>query len=418
MADIEQEFIIAICGSNKAESRSVDSASITPGMFSGYESEAQYVWKYREKYGFFPRISTLRKQFIDFPLIRTREPLRFYMDKFLERLQYRRLQKIMSEVNTHIKAKQFGGVQDALKAMASAQDLLQQSQHSSDVTWKQWNPLRNYRDRENQDGLFTTPYPSLNRMIRGVRNKNVVSLCARPAVGKTWLMVLFALHYWRQGARVLFVSKEMTAAEIYERMDAVEFQLPWIDFIEGKMKMGALQRLQKQRKKLVENSPLFIVTDSEDMGSSGLAAVDDKIVEHTPDVVMIDGAYLLDEATGRSFVEKATTVSRATKRLAKYRDVLIQQSLQMGRKAEEEGQDSSLAHIGWSDAYGQDSDVVLHMKGDKRESTRIVELLKGRTLAGGGMGEFYINALFEPTINLQEVLTGTSRTLKLSTVEG
>ena len=417
MADIEHEFLYALCAANKADQSKIISTGISREYFLGYEAEADYMWEYHDKYGKFPATRIVRKRFPTFTALHLQEPLQFYADQLLERNVFQSLQKIMSKVNAKIKSQSMGGVKDALQEMAKAQELLGAG-YSVDQPWSAWDAYRNYIDRENHTTLYLTPHGVLNSMIRGLRSKNLMTLVARPAMGKTWLMCLFALSFWDQGADVLFIEKEMTADEVYERVDALFFGLNWVEFIEGKIPKHVMKAFQAERQKAFKKkSNKFIVSDSEEMNTNGIDSVLGKIIEHSPDVVLIDGAYLLDEAKGKSFVEKATLVSRATKRLAKNRNVLIMQSLQLNRQAEEEA--ATIGNIAWSDAYGQDSDVIVSLKGDRTEPTRIIELLKARTIASGGIGEYYVNFGFSPKLNFNEIKAGSSsRTIKLSTIEG
>lgn len=418
MADLEQEFLCALCSAGKPEQKKAVQVGIRPDMFVGYEAEAMYVWDHFEKYQQFPSLTAVRRTFPQFTLLRASEPVTYYADKMLERETYKGIQKVMAVVNQKLKEQSLSGVNDALKELLSAQELLRKG-YSSDQSWDKWDAVRNYLDRERLTTLYTTPYASLNRMIRGARKKNLITLVGRPGIGKTWEMCVWARHFRAQGANVLMVEKEMTADEIYERMDGIEFHLNWMDFLEGRLRVRDVLDLKRRRQAFfAKQKAKFVVSDSEDMEASGLDAVVAKVIEHNPDVLLVDGAYLLDEARqGKSFVEKATLVSRATKRLAKNRNLLVMQSLQLNRKAEEE-EKVDLSNIGWSDAYGQDSDYVFCLRGDKREPVRILELLKGRTIASGGMGEFYVNYIFSPHLDFSEVTAPTAKCVKVSTVEG
>jgi len=415
MADLEQEFICKLCAANSADQRKVQQSSVAAPMFLGYDAEAGYVWRYFEKYRKFPSLTTLHKHFPAFPPIPVQEPMRYYIDQMIERDRFKVVQTIMSEANKHLKAHSLSGVQEALQTLAKAQDALRGG-YSDDQEWKDWDALANYLSRTSNTDMYTTPYHQLNRMVIGMRHKNLVTLTARPGMCKTWIMIVFALHFRSQGARVLFISKEMTKDEIYERMDALEFDLPWIDFVEGKIPLKTIKRHQRQRKLKLKTGPSFIVSDSEDMSTNSLDSVDSKIVEYNPDIVMIDGAYLMDESSGRTFTEKSTTLSRGTKKMAKHRNVLLMQTLQMNRQAEEEI--GNLGTIAWADAYGQDSDVVMFIKGKREEPTRVLELLKARTAGSGGIGELYIKTEFAPKLDFSEMTAATTNTVSVSTVEG
>lgn len=55
----------------------------------------------------------------------------------------------------------------------------------------------------------------------GWQPTELIGLMARPAVGKTWMLVRQAVVAWLQGKRVLFISTEMSREEILGRFDTV-----------------------------------------------------------------------------------------------------------------------------------------------------------------------------------------------------
>lgn len=233
----------------------------------------------------------------------------------------------------------------------------------------------------------------------------------------TWLLLYIALGFWEQGANVLFVEKEMGREEIYERADALYFDLDWIKFLGGKLSRHEMRKHENNRKSMfAKRQNKFVVSDSEDLNSNGIDSILAKIIEHQPDIVCIDGAYLLEEAEGRTVFEKAAAVSRSTKRLARNRNLPIVQTIQMNREAEKTG--GGLATLALSDAFGQDADYVLAIKGKKEESVREIELLKGRTIMGG-VHSFFINAIFSPRVDLTELGTvNNNQVVEVDTIDG
>lgn len=416
MADIETEFICSICSANKADQQKAIATGINPAMFLSKNAEANYLFAYAEKYGKFPALRIFQLQFPQFPSLQPPEPARFYIDRLIERHTYSGLQKILGKVTKHLRDTGMGAVQECVNEMLKAQELLKHG-YSGEIAWNKWDAMHNYVSREQTGTLWLTPYRLLNRMIRGMRAKQLITIAGRPALGKTWLLLYFSLGLWEQGANVLFIEKEMGQEELYERADALYFDLDWIRFLNGQISKAEMQRHEDKRKAFfAKHKARFVVSDQEDLNSNGIESVLAKIIEYQPDVVALDGAYLLDEAQGRTFVEKATTVSRSTKRLAKNRNVLFLQTLQMNRQAEETG--GGLETLAWSDAYGQDSDVVIKLGGKKEEAVRELTLLKGRTLTGG-MGSFYTNSIFSPKVDLSELgVASANQCVEVSTTDG
>jgi hypothetical protein len=66
-----------------------------------------------------------------------------------------------------------------------------------------------YRRKALADKIgLPTPHPTISRATRGFLPGDAWGVLARPEQGKTWLMVLIAMHLYQMGMRVLFASME------------------------------------------------------------------------------------------------------------------------------------------------------------------------------------------------------------------
>lgn len=416
---MERELLVQLCKASPDEQAKVLSSGVDADLFQSADVEAVWVWEYHGKYARFPSVRLLLSQFPRLGPIRPSEPLRVYVDRLHERRVYEGLSKIMQNVGKTLATGGLSSVRDAVREMRESERLLGKG-YSADVPWSKWDAAQNYLNREQKGTLYVTPYRSLNRMIRGVRSKNLFSIVARMGLGKTWVACVFTLSFWEQDADVLLVSKEMGAEEIYERMDALYFDLDWDRFLAGRYSAQEMRTVQKRREQMfAHRKNKLVVTDSEDLEDNTIQSVVAKIQEHRPKVVVIDGAYLLEDAGKGSFWEKVRNVSAKTKRLARTHDVVIVQTLQFNRGAVEEGQaGGALENIAFSDAYAMDSDYVLSIKGERDSNVRKHELLKGRTLLCGA-GAYYVNSVFSPKLDFQEIGDASKvKCIEVDTVEG
>ena len=89
---------------------------------------------------------------------------------------------------------------------------------------------------------------------------------------------------------------------------------------------------------------------------SGVMSIASKIDQYKPDIVMIDGMYLLnDDQKGDSRWERITNVSRDLKKLAQQKRVPIIATTQFNRATDETRVERvTLSNIGFSDSLGQD----------------------------------------------------------------
>lgn len=397
--DHEAGLLWALCSANATQLQVITQKRITSSLFHLHDAAAAYVFAYRDKYGKFPSTQVLRSRH---PQITAggKEPLAYYADQLLERHTYQELRAVITKVTRLMQTDSDDAMRKCIHEMVGAQQLLLNGL-SVDSTWAEWNAYENYRDREQKGVLWKTPYRMLNRMVRGVRAQQLWTIVSRSGMCKTWVMALFGICFWEQGADVLFVSKEMGASEIYERMDALFFDMDWDAYLAGKIPLAVMKAHDAGRKRiLAARKNKFVVNDSEDMDSNDILSVRDKIREHRPDVVLLDGAYLLDCA-GKTTTEKWGNLSRATKRLARAEKVCLWQTLQFNRGVEESP--DALANIYGTDAPAQDSDGVLQIKGKRGADTRTLALLKARTQLATGAGEFHISSRFSPKVDLSEL---------------
>jgi KaiC/GvpD/RAD55 family RecA-like ATPase len=118
-------------------------------------------------------------------------------------------------------------------------------------------------------------------------------------IGKTWWGLLFGYSAFRAGYKVLHISKENGATEITNRLHALICRVsPY------RLRTGTLTDME--RTKLGRNSRItsrlgsrYIVTTEDELagGTGGTQAVAQKIAEYEPDLVIVDGLYLLQDDT-------------------------------------------------------------------------------------------------------------------------
>lgn len=159
----------------------------------------------------------------------------------------------------------------------------------------------------------------------------------------------------------------MTPEEIENRMDIYFFALN-----ANHHKLGQLGDMKEEEyfaelRKLKERKDIgtFIISGDSAHGF-GVSAVQAKIEEYDPDLVIVDGSYLLeDEDGGQAMWEKVTNITRKLKRTANGTGKPIIQSSQLSAKTGKEGKANSQSTISFSQSFAQDSDLVIEPFRDK-----------------------------------------------------
>lgn len=241
-------------------------------------------------------------------------------------------------------------------------------------------------------------WPSLDLMSGGLIGGDVVSIIGRPAAGKTFLMLYAAYNAWKAKKVPLVVSMEMKPLPLVQRLAAIDASIPVHNIKTGQLPTIPVSQGKKLVSTLKDNKnkhPLWIID------GALTATVDDLILycaQFNPDVVFIDGAYLLrsnNPKIGRW--EKVTeNAERIKSELAEALNIPVVISYQFNRKANEKKEGApSVDDIAYTDAIGQLSSLVLGMmqpEGVETLNQRRIEIMKGR---GGEVGGFDINWNFD-----------------------
>jgi replicative DNA helicase len=160
------------------------------------------------------------------------------------------------------------------------------------------------------------------------------------------------------GNRTMYASFEMTNTEQSTRHDALRAGVSLSHLQRGGWTDIERQKVLRMMHAMQDGPNMILVHDP--AGVTTVSAVAAKIAQHHPDVVFIDGTYLMDcEEPGITpgTPQALTSMTRSLKRLAQRFDVPIVQTTQaLGWKSR--GGRLSIDSIGYSSSFAQDSDVI------------------------------------------------------------
>ena len=251
----------------------------------------------------------------------------------------------------------------------------------------------NYLKRKENRGMIGIPMgiDKLDMILKGMQPKQLITMIAKTGIGKTWFWILVASYCQLNGYRVLFLTTEMAEEQIEDRLEAM--LIPMMmgeDFNYGRFKSGTLN---PQEEKLYFDfldmksslEPLIVET------ATGVSNVSAKIEQYQPDVVFIDGAYLMEDDQGaKEDWLRVAHITRDLKSLAKLKKIPICINSQADSTTSKKT-GPELENIGFSKAIGHDSDVVLGLLRDEEmieDKEMKVKVLKQRE---GTLGNVVLN---------------------------
>lgn len=383
----------------------------------------EYAINHFRRYSELPTESTVEEHArVQLPI--AEEHVDYYLEQVQNRHIYGASRDIFPELRDAISGTNVAGILSAANRLRTVctpysgqqQELLDGAQIAAEV-------MEGYLQNATEIGLTGVPtgYTHLDNETGGYQNGDLVTFVARPGVAKTFSLIHQLGAACSAGRSALFISNEMTLRQIGTRFAAMQAGLNPDLVRKGKLSHWGFRLLEGAIARMGEFRGLNLFAGN--LGKS-VAEVDMLIQELNPDIVYIDGMYLMkpsqnSQRMGR-FERTAYLVDELKQQtLIHDRPIII--TTQFGRAAKENGKEGTLENIGYTDTIGTHSSLVISIRqgADSREDiveideegerhitgyrtvchSRIYELLKGRE---GESGEWACNFRFAPT-NFEQI---------------
>ena len=232
--------------------------------------------------------------------------------------------------------------------------------------------LRKIQEASNRtNGLsgLQTGYTQLDRLTSGWQNSDLIIIAARPAMGKTAMVLSMALRMATDyNTPIAVFSLEMSNLQLVNRLISNACRIEGEKIKSGQLTSEEWNRLNTRLQNLY-SAPLYI-DDTPSLSVFELRTKARRLVrEHGIKMIVIDYLQLMN-ASGMSFgrrEQEVSTISRSLKQLAKELNIPIIALSQLNRSVENRGNDPKaggdgkrpqLSDIRESGAIEQDADIV------------------------------------------------------------
>lgn len=337
----------------------------------------EWIEGYIARYGSPPSIERLSDEFGSFVAVRTSDPLGDVYDQTLVRKRNRFAREYLV------------GIQEELKGGADPLPYLDEllktvREGGSDVTRYTTYDRSAYLRKPT-----SYPYgiPQIDQHTGGISAGDLIYLIGRLGTGKT-TFALWVLTRWLQaGRRVLMVSNENRADDVIAKIDSYvggfnplkKRTMDWTEDDKHRLQTVSFIAKHSEGEVFIPNRPVQDVKEVQHL-----------IYNYRPDIVVVDGIYLMSGASGDSHWEKITAISRALKQLAEGEGLPILGIHQANRNAI--GKRIDVEHIAYADALAQDADLLLAINPEDDGSV-FIEAIKNRW--GSEHWGFFIKFYFE-----------------------
>jgi len=262
----------------------------------------------------------------------------------------------------------------------------------------------------------TTGFDALDRKTTGFNEGDLIIIAARPAMGKTSLVLNTALQNVENGVGVIFFSLEMPAEQLMMRLISAKTRIPLQNVRKGDLNDKQWSDVTQAFEDL--NTKKLFVDDSGSVNINQLRARVRKIAgnpENNIKMVIIDYLQLMQGSGTKARHEEVSEISRGLKLLAREMNVPIIALSQLNRGLEARpDKRPMLSDIRESGSIEQDADIIMFVFRDdvykERDEARKEKESKDK-------GESYKSAFINKPIEEAEIIIGKQRNGPTGTVK-
>jgi replicative DNA helicase len=262
----------------------------------------------------------------------------------------------------------------------------------------------------------TTGFDTLDRKTTGFNKGDLVIIGARPAMGKTALVLNMALKNIEAKKGVIIFSLEMPAEQLMLRLLAAKTSIPLQNLRKGEMDDQQWSNLTNAFEDL--NTKKLFVDDNGSLNINQLRARVRKIAqnkENNISMIIIDYLQLMSGTSGKDRHLEISEISRGLKMLAREMAIPVIALSQLNRGLENRpDKRPMLSDLRESGSIEQDADIIMFVYRDdvykEREEARKEKEAKDR-------GEEYKSTFINKPIEEAEIIIGKQRNGPIGTVK-
>ena len=359
---------------------------ITENSFVFFPEIFEFIGDYSREYdGKVPSKEIIESQFDPFKIVETNGDTEWYIKKLSEAELSRAIGNVLEEgVRLLMEEKRPG---DALDYIVSGlnENRSGKKMNLSSTDGDAIKRLDQYlqRAKEYREGGL----PGIPTGIKFLDDNNVswlpgqlIGVIASTKKGKSWLSLYLACIAYALGKRVIFFSPELSIPEVEARWDTIMSKIMGCEFSNMSLLMGHhidVNSYKDWLETVSKRSDWLTITSDSFRKPLTIDAVESQVHRFNPDVVVVDGIYLLKSSNKKADNwEKIMDITYGLKSLATSRNVVVIASNQLQRGAADK-ENPDLNEVGYSWAFAQTVDKCLIISKPERtvsDNIRVIRL--------------------------------------------
>lgn len=392
LEELEARLLASI--RNQEDFQDLRDLDIGEGDFKHWQPMYHYIKNLLEQHGHVPRFRDLKDTFnLPASVVRDAKEFPFLLEEFRRVTVARRVQGLIdrsvaahSEDPEHLLDELIVGLSGLQKARRAQMSVTDRSMpHRLEVYAEKARKIK-----AGQPIGIPTGITFFDEKVKiGWLPGELIGVVGRTYVGKSWMLMFFAIMAWQSGCRVLFISPEMSVEETEARFDAMMFAKNDSPVETSSLFRGHTPNEQhKILAQRVAQSDRWYTYASTEEGGFNLSHISGLARRWRSHLIVVDGLPLLESSGRQKQVwENIKDLSYGLKRLAVSLNVSIIISHQATRSAHNISRPPGMHEIAYGDAFVQACDRMLALSkpvaGDKVLRLTIQKFRKGQPVPGG-----------------------------------
>jgi len=381
---VGQGLLARLLYSERTRFRVLIEKGVTEELFDLPEERAAflYIKKHVRQYGRAPAPEVLGLETaLDLPHVIPDEPLEFWIDELFQLYALRTMQKHLDAAAGHVRDRNLGSAIDCIRQAYRKQLELGGAGSIASLAALTGPVMEEHRRNQQLyiSGILPgIPFglPFIDRVTGGAQPGDSVVLAARTSVGKTYLLLHWAISAFLAGHRILLISMEMTKVQIARRILGILGSINPRDLRFGYLSRYGSQALQERIDALLKGRDPdgFVVVE----GGMRRSYEDVLLLmqEYKPNATYIDGAYLLkggNETKSMQGWERQAHITETLKAIAIDQKMPVIQTHQFSKGGDKDGAEG----VGRSKAIAEAASLFFRLS---HEGTRAADALYGRVM--------------------------------------
>ena len=269
---------------------------ITSEYFTGANTRAfRWLGEFNLRYGKLPDKETFKKHFPEVELDSdVKEELSYYCDEVGKKVRQNKLVACLDKAAEQINSGNVDACYESLGKLLLEVNTKFAPSEKADIGVNTEERLKDYELSKITGGMTGYPLgiPTIDRQTGGLKNVDLFTFLAQSGKGKTFLLCFIAINLLKAGYKVMFLTKEMSPRQILKRIDAMLAGLSY-----NKLKNGQLSKAEEEQyRDYLENiAPRYKGKLSIELVTNGVNECIAKVDAYKPEILLVDGGYLMSE---------------------------------------------------------------------------------------------------------------------------